>query len=903
MSYDREKLEERIIPNQSLQVGTSTVLDGTRDKVLVNGPAFSPGFQADQKAVDFERLGWFDNSDVALGFSNIWSINVWFKPNADTLNDGEIFSVWPDATPGANAIKIRYDAFNSEWETRISAGTGPSNFKEYNFGSAAVLGTWYMLTVTWDGTNLTTYVDGSPATPTIVVDQSPITMTDVARRFSVTRYKSGNQFGAGRVHSAAVWNVELQANEVLSVYNSGSGDSADLGIDYGNYASSANLQHWYRLGIDADPDIGKDYGKGTLVDLSSGGSATIDDNDVVTDSPTGGGLTPVTVTLPSAAANDGLEITVKDNAGNAENGTITIDTTGGDTVDTASTDVITIAYESKSYTSDGGSNWTRTGSNALDAQGSTGDFGGTGPAGATGETGAVFLDATSLIEQFSVQSLGAVDDTDTYCLSQYLPFAATIMEAFGEVGPTGAEAQITVELDGVPVTGLSGATFTHSSTGYSATSSNEGVTGQKLTAVVEGVTGSPDDLCLTIVTKRKGGGGTTNTFKGALVTKSAAQTFTTGAIAPSVWQTEAYDIGDWFASSGDEFFTVPVGVNRVRVATQAEWALNATGRRDVSIQIDIGSGFVDFDGSVDDTRNAVSSVTTQHGAVTAVVDVNAGDKFRTRGRQSSGGNLDMGPDGTWFSIEAVQGGVLGPTGEAGATGMTGMTGATGMTGFGNTGASGETGPTGETGGENLPAIDTYGTNQTLSSANDIVLLTAGSLTITLPSASVVGAGKTFWIKDRDGNASTNPITIATTSSQTINPVNSGIVATTFTMNQLRQIITVVSDGSNWEIVNDDPAGGTLTNITSIGTTSSIDEDDGPVIDITAGGITISLPFVSAVGVGHVFTFKDSDGNAGTSTITVEGATGETIDDLATYDLDTDYQSASVINLGDKWIIT
>jgi hypothetical protein len=76
-----------------------------------------------------------------------------------------------------------------------------------------------------------------------------------------------------------------------------------------------------------------------------------------------------------------------------------------------------------------------------------------------------------------------------------------------------------------------------------------------------------------------------------------------------------------------------------------------------------------------------------------------------------------------------------------------------------------------------------------------------------------------------------------------------------------------------------------------------------LFDITAGDITISLPFTASVGIGQVFTFKDSDGNAGLSSITIEGATGENIDDLSTFAMDTDYQSVSVVNLGDKWIIT
>ncbi|GAG26194.1 unnamed protein product, partial [marine sediment metagenome] len=263
------------------------------------------------------------------------------------------------------------------------------------------------------------------------------------------------------------------------------------------------------LGFQNSPNIGDDY-EGT-VDLTALDSG-LQNSDIVSDFPGTVGDLPVTVTMPDAGANNGLAITIRDNSGNADTEAITIEAAGSDTIDGLGSSTITDANGAKTYVSDGVTSWVLTGSNTASgagqtgATGETGATGGTGASGETGLTGAVFLDATSLIEQFSVQSLGFVEELDTYCMSQYLPFAATILEAFGEVGPTGAEAQITVELDGVPVTGLSGATFTHSSTGYSATSSNEGVTGQKLTAIVEGVTGAPDDLCLTVITRRKGGG-------------------------------------------------------------------------------------------------------------------------------------------------------------------------------------------------------------------------------------------------------------------------------------------------------------------------------------------------------------------------------------------------------------
>lgn len=80
-------------------------------------------------------------------------------------------------------------------------------------------------------------------------------------------------------------------------------------------------------------------------------------------------------------------------------------------------------------------------------------------------------------------------------------------------------------------------------------------------------------------------------------------------------------------------------------------------------------------------------------------------------------------------------------------------------------------------------------NYTLTSSDYAVNWTAGTQTATLPSAVLAGAGKQYVIK----NSGTGMLTVATTSSQTID-------------GQLYQYlnqwdsITVVSDGSNWLII-------------------------------------------------------------------------------------------------------
>jgi hypothetical protein len=91
-------------------------------------------------------------------------------------------------------------------------------------------------------------------------------------------------------------------------------------------------------------------------------------------------------------------------------------------------------------------------------------------------------------------------------------------------------------------------------------------------------------------------------------------------------------------------------------------------------------------------------------------------------------------------------------------------------------------------------------------------------------------------------------------------------------------------------------------ITTVAITSSLAVSDGPMIDITAGGITITLPPVASARTGQLYYLKDSDGNAAADSITIEGDDAETIDDNLNFILTTDHQSVTVLNLGDKWII-
>tara|TARA_R110000787_G_scaffold257739_1_gene362934 strand:+ start:98 stop:493 length:396 start_codon:yes stop_codon:yes gene_type:complete len=69
------------------------------------------------------------------------------------------------------------------------------------------------------------------------------------------------------------------------------------------------------------------------------------------------------------------------------------------------------------------------------------------------------------------------------------------------------------------------------------------------------------------------------------------------------------------------------------------------------------------------------------------------------------------------------------------------------------------------------------------------------------------------------------------------------------------------------------------------------------IDCISGAYTVNLP--TAVGVaGKTYTLK----NSSTGTITLDGATTETIDGVTTYPMATQYESVSVQSNGANWIL-
>ena len=239
-------------------------------------------FDAQTVSIDFDGSTEYmmhGTSDVDFDAVNNWTLSVWIKPVVDNVTGRIInsssrsgFNLESRSSPTG---RFRFGLWDSAQSNKVR--------KEYD--NVIVPGAWTMLTIYRNGTSANgLYVNGGFKSPDNVIRNNSFGAADDGRRIAVAaNWPTGGTKWPGRVHSVAFWNVTLTSGEVLEVYNGGSGSTMDLGNDKGNYVSSANLQHWWRLGHDSS-NIGRDYGyHAALKDLDFNPNIAV--SDIVADAP------------------------------------------------------------------------------------------------------------------------------------------------------------------------------------------------------------------------------------------------------------------------------------------------------------------------------------------------------------------------------------------------------------------------------------------------------------------------------------------------------------------------------------------------------------------------------------------------------------------------------------------
>jgi hypothetical protein len=263
---------------------------------------------------------------IPVFIEDVWSISFWVK--APALIDGSIGSekslikITPIGSGSQNRIEIampRANAGEADDTGRLQilvynpAGTLIQNCEFWAQSNPIGFfreNTWVHGVITWNGSTINAYWNGSPAALRVRFVNAPGPMSDTVRRVWYG-INSGfpDQPWDGRLGHMAFWNIVLPASEIASI-ESGLFD-IDLTVNQEDYLSRNYLKHYWRPGAEVSPDLGKDYAVGGFetsppfaygvpiygvetygigaelgIDIEEGAVGAVTDGDRISDSPT-----------------------------------------------------------------------------------------------------------------------------------------------------------------------------------------------------------------------------------------------------------------------------------------------------------------------------------------------------------------------------------------------------------------------------------------------------------------------------------------------------------------------------------------------------------------------------------------------------------------------------------------
>jgi len=239
--------------------------------------------QSARRMLDFsgssERLQNTTSQDLGLGAN--WTVATWYYAKS-LSGGGGVFNFRTGAT-NPNQISLHIGSSVASLVALVM-GSGGITTKQYTYLVDFNIHTWYSVALSWDGTNLVLYVNGAAITATTLNVDNAVTMTNTNRGV----YIGGSQAAADASIlwlGTAAWNETLTANEKAALTDPNN-ILRDVRGDWLDYASSANLVHYWRPLQNVSPQSGTTYvcddlaGAGVDVSANAAGMA---DADLTTD--------------------------------------------------------------------------------------------------------------------------------------------------------------------------------------------------------------------------------------------------------------------------------------------------------------------------------------------------------------------------------------------------------------------------------------------------------------------------------------------------------------------------------------------------------------------------------------------------------------------------------------------
>ena len=229
-----------------------------------------------------------------MGIANLWTIGIWIKPFEDqpdpfsldnkallhlqnAVRKNEIL-IWADRITNTDQDTIHVELWDKNGEL----------FRVSRFNMTQQRTEWNHFSIYWSGENLVAWDNGLQVTDFHEVLSNSGIMEDSERSIRLGAAYSGTSTHpqiplstwSGLLGASTMWDTAVIGAELGEVVSGTFG--FDLLVNSGTYTSSADLQHWWRLGQD-DTDVGADSGNaGLLFDVNADG---VNASGVVIDAP------------------------------------------------------------------------------------------------------------------------------------------------------------------------------------------------------------------------------------------------------------------------------------------------------------------------------------------------------------------------------------------------------------------------------------------------------------------------------------------------------------------------------------------------------------------------------------------------------------------------------------------
>lgn len=255
---------------------------------LANTELGISAFPAQTMSLDFDGVSEAlkNTTKQAIGIADTWSIGIWLK--ATTVVGQRILFEFGDFPADENRIVMIQSGGQMQVFWANAAGTLQSTMVFFTFLSA---GPWTHIFLSWNaaGTGpLTVFKNGiGPVAPDSTAFSNVVQADTPLRAVAIGNATTPNVSWSGPIAQVSVWRT-VQDAAIADLYNAGNPNSLDLNSGFGSYAGAGDLAHWYRLGHEPSPNLGKDYalaGFTPTIDIEVN-AVGITDADRVADVPT-----------------------------------------------------------------------------------------------------------------------------------------------------------------------------------------------------------------------------------------------------------------------------------------------------------------------------------------------------------------------------------------------------------------------------------------------------------------------------------------------------------------------------------------------------------------------------------------------------------------------------------------